>query len=121
MSQTNKLTLKDTSKILGGMSTITITRISKTDTQFPPVVKIGRSIFIDRDLLYKWLSEKSGLDVKPQDHLLTSKDLQEIFNKSHTWIWSNVKLGALPKSFKINRSTFWLNSQIDALLQSDEA
>lgn len=116
----SKLTLSNVSNILK-VSPITISRLSKTDSDFPEVSKIGRSLFIDSDSLYSWLSLKAGQEVKPEDQLLTGKDLQSIFNKSHTWIWQNVKSGVLPKPFKINRSTYWLESQIKRLDQKDAA
>ncbi len=90
----SKLTLSNISSILK-VSSITVSRLSKTDSDFPEMSKIGRSLFIDSDALYQWLSIKAGVVVKPEDQLLTSKDLQKLFDKSHTWIWQNVKSGVL--------------------------
>ena len=115
-----KLTVKSLSEILN-VAPVTVTRIAKSDSQFPKLAKIGRSIFIDSDAFYKWLSKKSGCIVVEGDRVLTGKDLQGIFDKSHTWIWQNVKSGELPKPFYIGRNTFWMNSQIDALLRDEVA
>ena len=121
MMNNKKLTLRDTSQVLAGIAPITITRIAKSDSAFPKIEKVGRSIFIDENALYTWLSHKAGFTILATDTALTSKNLQEIFNKSHTWIWQNVKSGVLPKPFKINRSTYWMASQIEGLFQEEVA
>lgn len=115
-----KLTLKTVTTIIP-VAPITLTRIAKCDLTFPQIEKIGRSQFIDRQALYTWLSKKADYVVIDGDYAVTGKDLQNIFDKSHTWIWQNVKAGTLPKPFYIGRNTFWMNSQIEALLQSEVA
>ena len=117
MIHSKKLTLKAISQILAGTAPITITRIAKADTTFPELERIGRSIFIDRDEFYDWLSVKAGFNVKSPDIALTSKDLQRIYQKSHTWVWQGVKSGALPVPFKINNFTFWMQSQNDDFVE----
>ena len=115
-----KLTLKAATTIIP-VAPITITRIAKSDSTFPKLEKIGRSQFIDRQAFYKWLSKKAGYVVIDGDYAITGKDLQNTFDKSHTWIWQNVKSQTLPEPFYIGRNTFWMNSQIEALLQSEVA
>ena len=115
-----KLTLKAATKILP-VAPITITRIAKSDPSFPKLEKIGRSQFIDGDAFLKWLSKNAGFVITDGDYAITGKDLQNTFDKSHTWIWQNVKSKTLPEPFYIGRNTFWMNSQIQALLQSEVA
>ena len=114
-----KLTLKTATTIFP-VAPITLTRIAKSDSTFPAIEMIGRSKFIDRQAFYTWLSKKTGYIVTDGDYAITGKDLQNIFEKSHTWIWQNVKAGTLPKPFYIGRNTYWMNSQIEALMQSEE-
>jgi len=115
-----KLTFKTLATILN-VAPITVSRIAKSDSQFPKATKIGRSQFIDSKAFHQWLSKKSGCVVVEGDRVLTGKDLQSIFDKSHTWIWQNVKSQTLPEPFYIGRNTFWMNSQIQTLLQSEVA
>ena len=107
----NKLTLKDVALILF-LAPISVSRLSKSDPTFPPLEKTGRSVFIDSDKFFKWLSLKAGQIIKPSDALMTGKHLQDYYSKSHTWCWQNVKAGNLPKPFKINRSNYWLERDI---------
>jgi predicted DNA-binding transcriptional regulator AlpA len=111
MQHSNKLTLKDTALILF-IVPISITRLSKSDPTFPPLEKIGRSVFIDSNKFYKWLSLKAGRTITPSDTLMTGKHLQDYYSKSHTWCWKNVKSGNLPKPFKINRTNYWIERVI---------
>ena len=106
-----KLTLKNVALILF-LAPISVSRLFKSDPTFPPLEKIGRSVFIDSNNFYKWLSLKAGQTVTPADNLMKSIDLQAYYQKSHTWIWQNVKAGNLPKPFKINRSNYWLERDI---------
>ena len=115
-----QLTFKSLATILN-VAPITVSRIAKNDEQFPQATKIGRSQFIDSDAFYKWLSKKAGYVVVDGDYLVTGKDLQNRFNKSHTWVWQNVKAGTLPKPFYIGRNTYWMNSKIEALFVSGVA
>lgn len=82
------------------------------DPTFPKPDKVGRSIFIDSDKFYQWLSEKAGKEVTPKDNLLKGKHLQTYYGKSHTWLWMMVKQSNLPKPFKINRTNYWLERDI---------
>lgn len=107
MTNSNKLTLKDVALFLF-IVPISITRLSKSDPTFPPLEKTGRSIFIDSDKFYQWLSLKAGQTITPSDNLMTGKHLQDYYSKSHTWIWQNVKNSNLPKPFKINRTNYWV-------------
>lgn len=108
---TPKLSLKSSALILG-VSPITPTRLSALDPTFPKLERIGRSIFIDSNKFYAWLSLKSGQEVTPSDTLLKSKDLQDYYQKSHTWCWIHVKNGDIPTPFKINRTNYWLEREI---------
>lgn len=118
--QNPKLTLKAATAIIP-VAPITITRIAKSDSTFPKLEKIGRSQFIDKQAFYTWLSKKAGYLVIDGDYAITGKDLRSIFDKSSTWIWQNVKSETLPAPFYIGRNTFWLNSQIQALLKTEVA
>jgi len=111
MTQNKKLTLKDTAQVLFKVPS-SVTRLSKSDPTFPPLEKIGRSIFIDSDKFYQWLSIKAGETITPADKLMKSKHLEEHYSKSHTWIWLHIKAGNLPKPFKINRSNYWIERMI---------
>ncbi len=82
------------------------------DPTFPKPIKIGRSSFIDGSKFYEWLSDKAGQTINSDDNLMTGKHLQAYYQKSHTWIWQNVKAGNLPKPFKINRTNYWLERDI---------
>lgn len=115
-----KLTYTTIATILN-VAPITVSRIAKSDEQFPKPAKVGRSQFIDCDAFYKWLSKKAGYVVVDGDYVITAKDIQQHFNKSHTWVWQNVKTGTLPKPFYIGRNTFWMNSQIEALFEPKAA
>jgi len=112
MTIRNKLSIKVTSE-RARVSAITLIRLSQSDKSFPVMEKIGRSIFIDEGEFYAWLSNKAGIEVTPSDKVLTSKDLQEIYGKSYTWLWQNVKSHNLAQPFKINRNNFWIDSQLD--------
>ena len=105
------LTRNDTAKILGGIAPITISRLSKADPTFPKFKKVGKSLFLDGDLFYAWLTQKAGFLVRAPDTAITIKDVQSIYSKSHTWIHTHIKSGALPKPFKVGRFTFWMASQ----------
>lgn len=106
-----KATLRDVALFLF-IVPISVTRLSKSDSTFPPLEKIGRSIFIDRTLFFKWLSVKAGKTITSSNKLMTGKHLQDYFQKSPTWIWQQVKAGSLPKPFKINRTNYWLERDI---------
>ena len=111
MKLSNKLTLKDVALFILVVP-ISISRLSKSDPAFPPLEKIGRSVFIDSDKFYRWLSLKAGQEITPSDKLMTGKHLQNYYSKSHTWVWQNVKAGNLPKPFKINRTNYWIERVI---------
>lgn len=116
----DKLTLKKVANICS-ISIMTAKRLytqpinNKThhlyDPTFPKPEKFGRSIYIDSDAFYQWLSIKAGFTVIAPDKTLNSKQVREIFDKSHTWIWQNIKKGSFPKPFKIGRLNFWMQSQ----------
>ena len=112
----DKLTLKEVSMIVGCVAPITISRLARSDINFPKIVKRGRSSYINCAALYKWLSMKAECSVSPPDVAIKSKEIQILLSRSHTWVWSAVQSGVLPALFKINRSTFWIKSHIDALL-----
>lgn len=107
----SKLTLKDVALILF-IAPISTSRLSKSDPTFPPLERIGRSVFIDADKFYQWLSNKAGETVTPSDNLMMGRHLQDYYSKSNTWVWQNVKAGSLPKPFKINRTNYWLERVI---------
>ncbi len=111
MTNYKKLTLKDAAQVLSKVP-CSITRLPKLDPTFPPLEKVGRSVFIDQDKFYEWLSAKAGETITPADKLMTSKHLEEYYSKSHTWIWLHIKAGNLPKPFKINRSNYWIERVI---------
>ena len=111
MTKTHRLTRKDIALILF-LAPISVSRLFKSDPTFPPLEKIGRSIFIDSDKFYQWLSIKAGETITPADKLMKSKHLEEHYSKSHTWIWLHIKAGNLPKPFKINRSNYWIERMI---------
>ena len=106
-----KLSTKDTASILG-VASITASRIQANDPTYPALERIGRSSFTDQDKFYSWLSTKADKLITPKDKLLGGNDLQDYYQKSHTWIWSHVKAGNLPKPFKINRTNYWLEREI---------
>lgn len=118
MIHKNKLRLKEIAKISGGLKPITMSRLAKSDKTFPAFEIIGRSKFIDSVAFYKWLSDKAGFAVTAPDKAITSPQLQAMLDRSHTWVWSNVKNGALPKPFKIGRLNFWMLSQFEDLQQA---
>lgn len=106
-----KLQLKAVASIIGA-STVTIPRLSTSDKDFPKLERVGRSIFIDEDKFYHWLSSKAGEKITPKDKLLKGKEIQAYYSKSHTWLWQHVKDGNLPKPFKINRTNYWIERDI---------
>ena len=117
MPYQNKLTLKITASILG-VSPTTISRLAKSDKTFPKIKTIGRSKFIDNEAFYEWLSLKAGFKVSAPDKAISSPQLQKMLDKSHTWVWVNVKNKTLPKPFKIGRLNFWMLSQFEKLEQA---
>lgn len=118
MTQQNKLPFKIIANILGGVSPITISRLAKSDKTFPEIETIGRSKFIDSDGFYKWLSAQAGFKVSAPDKAITSKHLQQMLDKSHTWLWKSCKEGLIEKPFKIGRLNFWMQSQFEELQQA---
>jgi len=101
-------------------SPATISRLSKdAESDFPKAHYAGRSIFWKASEILHYLSMKSGISVQADDRAITAKELQAAFGKSHTWLWQNIKKGNLPEPFKINRSCFWLQSQLEALMQNE--
>ena len=118
-----KLTPKDAANILGGISPKTVLNLSRKpsknkpnptyDPTFPIFEKIGRSKYVDNKALYKWLSQKAGFKVTPPDRAISSPQLQKMLDKSHTWIWLNIKNKTLPKPFKVGRLNFWTLSQFE--------
>lgn len=113
--QESKLTIKNISKILGDLAPVTISRLAKSDKTFPEIETIGRSRYMDSDALYCWLSQKAGFKVTPPDKAISSKQLQKMLDKSHTWIWKSCKDGLIPEPFKIGRLNFWMLSQFGGL------
>lgn len=111
MQTKQKLTLKQVAIILC-LSPISISRLAKSDKTFPELIKIGRSIFIDADKFYEWLSKQAGQAITSDDSLMKSSDLESHYSKSNTWCWIQVKNGGLPKPFKINRTNYWLEREI---------
>lgn len=95
-------------------------------SDFPKPFKVGRSVYWKESEILEYLSKKTGFKVDPQDKTITAKELLETFGKSHTWLWANIKSdieskgGNIPKPFYINRTRFWMQSQIDALTSTSE-
>ena len=116
MTYQNKLTLKITANILG-VSLATIRRIAKSDKTFPEIEIIGRSKYVDSKAFYKWLSDQVGFKVSAPDKAISSPQLQKMLDKSHTWVWVNVKNKTLPKPFKIGRLNFWITTMVDYIRQ----
>ena len=99
-------------------SLATIRRLSKDqETDFPKPHIVGRSVYWNQSDILQYLSKKTGFKVSSEDKVITSNDLLKIFNKSSTWLWQNTekKGGNIPNPFYINRSRFWMKSQIDEL------
>lgn len=94
------------------VSTVSIRRIGKLDQDFPQLDKIGKSNFVNSNDFYRWISGKAGEKVDQSDKLLLTKDIQEYYQKSHTWVWMHVKKGNIAKPFKINRTNYWLDRNI---------
>jgi hypothetical protein len=112
MKLSSKLTLKDIALILFVVP-ISITRLSKSDPTFPPLERIGRSVFVDSNKFHKWLSDKAGQTITPNDTLMTSKHVQAYYQKSHTWLWQQVaKEKSIKAPFKINRTNYWIERVI---------
>lgn len=70
MTAKYKLTFKDTASFLGGLASITISRMVKKDTTFPKPEKIGRSIFFDENAICEWLSQQAGFEITPSDEII---------------------------------------------------
>ena len=97
-------------------SRATIRRLAKdTKTDFPTPYVVGRSVYWSESSILEYLSRKAGFTITPADRAITAKELQSTFNKSHTWLWQSIKTGSIPEPFKIGRSRFWMQSQVDAL------
>lgn len=122
-----KLQVKGVAEILGGISRKTVLGLTKKSTQgkpnisydptFPKLERIGRSIYIDSNEFYYWLSQKADFNVTTHDRAITSKHVQAMLGRSHTWIWQNTKGedSPLPKPFKVGRLNFWMLSQFEEL------
>ena len=91
------------------------------DPTFPAFEIYGRSKYLDSKAFYDWLSKKAGFKVTSPDRAITSPQLQKMLNKSHTWVWQNVKNCTLPQPFKIGRLNFWMLSQFEELEQKEAA
>ena len=111
MKTKQKLTLNQMAIILC-LSPISISRLLKSDKTFPQVIKIGRSIFVDADAFYVWLSNKAGKEVTPDDNLMLSKHVYDYYSKSSTWLWMQVRDGNIKKPFKINTLNYWVEREI---------
>ena len=115
------LTSKQVQEIIP-FSRATLRRMAKEELWgFPPSRIVGRSAYWGESCIFDYLSKQSGLTVKPGDSAITSKDIQAMFGKSHTWLYQNIKLKKFPEPFAIGRSRFWLKSQVDSLMSLDEA
>lgn len=117
----NYLTSKQVQQIIP-FSRATIRRLDKDNAAgFPKSHKVGRSAYWKESSVLDFLSQKAGFTVTSQDQVITAKDLQAMFDKSHTWLWQNIKNKTLPEPFLIGRSRFWMKSQIDALDTSTDS
>jgi predicted DNA-binding transcriptional regulator AlpA len=92
-------------------SPVFVARMAKSDNTFPSV-RVGRSMYFDSILYFEWLSEKAGVEINENDELLRTKDVEQIFSRSHSWIWIQIKAGNIPKPFKIKRNNYWLARDI---------
>ena len=103
-------------------SLATIRRLSKDiKSDFPKHHVVGRSVYWNESDILKYLSKKAGFQVNPKDRTITAQEVLGHFNKSHTWLWQNIApKGNIPKPFYINRSRFWVKSQIDDLHSAPE-
>ena len=59
-----------------------------------------------------------NLNTGEDEKFLRLKQVLEIVPISKSSWWAGVKDGRYPKSFKYGRSTFWLNSDIQNLIDS---
>ncbi len=99
------------------LSLMTIRRLSKDPKSgFPKPHTVGRSVYLNESDILLFLSKKTGFKVDSSDRVITANELLELFNKSYTWLWQHVKKGNIPKPFYINRSRFWMQSQIDSFM-----
>lgn len=111
----NKLTNKVVRDLLGGISQQLLKKLTEIDPAFPEIQKIGRSIFIDKTDFCAWQSKKAGYQITEPVRCLNSKNLQDYFNKSHTWIWQQLKSGNLPAPFKVGSLNLWFETDIQNL------
>ena len=82
------------------------------DPAFPEYKKIGRSVYVDSDKFFSWLSKKAGKKITAEDALLTGGDMQDYYSRSSTWLWQQVRDKEIEKPFKINRNNYWLKRSI---------
>ncbi len=97
------------------VSASTIRRLIKED-DFPKPDKIGNQLYFKKTLVYKWLSKQAGRDIVIGDKLLSSKQIETLFNRSSAWVWihfqKNKKMKQ--KAVYIRSRPLWTESDIYA-------
>ena len=97
------------------VSTASIRRLIRDDN-FPKPEKIGNQLYFETSLVYKWLSTLADRSVAIGDKLLSSKQLEALFNRSSAWVWVHFQKNRIrkEKAIYIRSRPMWLESDIQS-------
>lgn len=101
---------------LGNLSSSSLNREIK-ENGFPKPEKIGSALYFKIELVEKWLSDKAGRKISITDNrLLSSKQLESLFNRSSAWVWMHFQKNKKmkQKAVYIRSRPFWIESDIHA-------
>ncbi|WP_299876448.1 hypothetical protein [uncultured Cocleimonas sp.] len=100
---------------LGNISSSTLNREIK-ENGFPTPEKIGASLYFKSESVANWLSNIANRKVSLNDRLLSSKQIEVIFNRSSAWVWMHFQKNKKmkKKAIYIRSRPYWLESDIHA-------
>ena len=101
--------------ILGGISRGTYRRLIN-ENNLPIPETIGRKQYQITIDLYKWLSNLAHRKINIGDKLLSSKQLEELFDRSPTWVWQHFQRNKewKARAVYIRSRPYWVLSEIYA-------
>lgn len=99
--------------ILGGISRGTYRRLTAEDS-LPKPENVGRQQYQNTKELYDWLSSVAKRKVQIGDELLSSKQLEKLFDSSSTWVWMHFQKNKTMKvkAVRLRSRPYWLLSDI---------
>ncbi len=100
---------------LGNLSSSSLNREIK-ESGFCEPEKVGSALYFKTELVEKYLSDKAGRKVSIDDCLLSSKQLESLFQRSSAWVWMHFQKNKKikKKAIYIRSRPYWLESDIHA-------